>query len=285
MGDGGRYTWPLTVRHYELGASGTARPEVYLNWMQEAGILASAHNGYPLERYEAIGAFWWVHRFLVEWHAYVAYGELLEATTWISRFSRIRALREYEIRRACDRSLVCSAQADWAFVNTATRHPTRVPDDMMECFPPSGVTAIASLPWSWHPAGTANTFSTHQQVRHHELDTMGHVNHAFYLVWLMDSLTACAESLDISADLDVLPVRLDIEYLHSARHGDPLVVTCRLVDFVEWNGPCGCWEHEIRLDGEESAIIRAHSLCRFAARAGDPMSACFRETGHGCLES
>ena len=196
--------------------------------------MASAQNGYPLERYEAIGAFWWVHRFLIEWHGHVGYGETLEATTWISQFSRIRALREYEIRRASDQSLVCSAQADWAFVNTTTRHPTRVPDDMAVCFPPSGVSAVSSLPWSWKSAITGNApFTIRRRVQQHELDTMGHVNHAFYLVWLMDSLKACSESLDANADFDISPSKLDIEYLHSARHGDPLVVTCRL---LQWEG-------------------------------------------------
>jgi len=55
--DRGRYPWPFEVRHYELNRSGCVRPEVYLNWLQEAGILASARAGYPLERYAGMECF------------------------------------------------------------------------------------------------------------------------------------------------------------------------------------------------------------------------------------
>lgn len=258
VGDGGRYTWHFQVRHYELGPSGFARPEVYLNWMQEAGILASTCAGYPLERYVAMGAFWWVHRFRLEWYGEVQYPDSLETTTWISSFRRIRALREYEVRRSDDQSLVCSAQADWAFVNTATGQPARVPDGMIAAFPPSGVEAVPTLPWTWDAGSTSNdVFTSQRAVQYHELDTMGHVNHAVYLVWFLDNLRSHVEMSHGQACLK--PERFDMEYLHAARDGHKLLVASWLLD---WRQPVGWWRHEIRLLEDETVIARAYSRCQ-----------------------
>lgn len=259
--DGGRYTWPFQVRHYELDPLGVARPEVYLNWMQEAGILASANAGYPLERYASMGAFWWVHRFRIEWYGDVEYLDAVEATTWISSFRRIRALREYEIRRRDDQRLICSSQADWALVNTATGRPTRVPVEMLTSFPPSGVEALGTLPWTWDTAPSRNSpFTSRRAVQYHELDTMGHVNHAVYLVWFLDNLRQSDSVL--GRGVDIKPERFDLEYLHSARQGDSLLVACWL---MEQHDSVGCWGHEIRLQDNETIVARAHSVCRLVS--------------------
>ncbi len=229
--------------------------------MQEAGILASANAGYPLERYASMGAFWWVHRFRIEWHDDVEYPDPVEATTWISNFRRIRALREYEIRHGADQRLICSAQADWALVNTNTGHLTRVPDEMLISFPPSGVEALKSLPWTWDTAPSRNQpFTSRRTVQYHELDTMGHVNHAVYLVWFLDNLRQSDSVL--GRDVDLKPERFDLEYLYSAQQGDTLLITCWLLD---WCDSVGWWRHEIRLQGNETIVARAHSLCRMVS--------------------
>jgi len=266
--DGGRYTWSFPVRHYELSPFGLAKPEAYLNWLQEAGILASADNGFPIERYVSMGAFWWVHRFRLEWYDEVEYPALLDATTWISHFRRIRALREYEIRQHEDQRLVCAAQADWAFVNTVTGHPTRVPDEMLTSFPPTGIEALGSVPWSWDGSTSQREpFTSQRMVQYHELDTMGHANHACYLVWFLDCLRQSAATLETEVDLK--PVRFDMEYLRSAQQGDALLVACRLMD---WHRSNGRWQHEIRLEESGQVIARAHSTCRLVtpSDASDP---------------
>jgi acyl-CoA thioesterase FadM len=269
VADGARYTWPFYVRHYELGLSKTARPEVYLNWLQEAGMLASANAGYPLERYEAIGAFWWAHHFRIEWFGAAGYKDLLEATTWISDFRRIRALREYEIRQSEDQSLICCAQADWAFVDTSTGRPTRVTPDLLDSFPPSGVEAMTSLPWEWNfQHNDTRLFATQRIVQQHELDAMGHVNHAIYLVWLLDNLHEYICAADIGANLNIVPERFEIEYLYSAQGGAQLTVTSQLMD---WDNLTGRWCHEIRLQNDDTAVICAYSVCRLEFPAGESL--------------
>ena len=275
-----RYTWPVQVRHYELSRAGQARPEVYLNWMQEAGVMASAHAGYPLERYAAMGAFWWVRRFLIEWHGSVRYGDTLGVTTWISAFRRVRAHREYEVRRSADGSLVLSAQADWPFVDLATGQLIRFPEDMATSFPPDGISAIRPFTW---PADSASdgkdVFASPRLVQYHELDTMGHVNHAAYLVWLLENLKECADALGVGTGLTVAPERLDIEYIRPARESDRLVVTCRL---LSGDSPRATYAHEIRPCDEDAVLVRARSLCRWSGPAGSPPpDALFRLTAQG----
>jgi acyl-CoA thioester hydrolase len=266
--DGGQYTWPFEVRHYELSRSGSVRPEVYLNWLQEAGILASARAGYPLERYAAMERFWWIRRMLVEWHGEARYRQLLEATTWISMFRKVHCHREYQIRHRDTRTLLCSAQADWAFVDIKIGQPTRIPEELITAFPESGLEAIAALPWPrpFSPSETSETsetaaFPSHRTVQHHDLDTMGHVNHAVYLVWLLGNLKEQANSLGGNIELDFIPRRFDIEYLVPAREGDRLEVSCRL---IHAEAPQGIWSHEIRLEGQNKVLLRATSVCELS---------------------
>jgi acyl-CoA thioester hydrolase len=271
--DGGRFTWPFEVRHYELSRSGSVRPEVYLNWLQEAGILASARAGYPLERYAAMERFWWIRRMLVEWHGEARYRQSLEATTWISMFRKVHCHREYQIRHRDDQRLLCSAQADWAFVDIQIGQPTRIPEEMITAFPESGLEAIATLPWPrpFSPSETSETtcFPSHRTVQQHELDTMGHVNHAIYLVWLLANLEEHANSLGRNIELDIIPRRFDIEYLLPAREGDRLEISCRL---IRAEAPQGSWSHEIRPEGQNKVLLRATSLCELSAPS-DPSAA------------
>ncbi len=254
---GGEYTWPLQVRHYELDSAGRVRAEVYLNWLQELGVLASAHCGFPLARYEAMGAFWWVRRFWIEWRAGAEYGERLAATTWISEFRRLRCNRQYLIRRQESGQVIFGAQAEWAFVDLASGQPTRIPNEMLTAFPVQPHAALTvtkdfvAAPIEANPAAR-DYISTHT-VQRHEVDTMGHVNNAQYLVWLFENL---AESVGSN----VRPERLDVEYLHPARTGDRLNVCCRRLG---QDGPCGVWAHEVSTQGADGAmVIRARSRCR-----------------------
>jgi acyl-CoA thioester hydrolase len=252
---GGEYTWLFQVRHYELDRAGHARPEVYLNWLQELGILASAACGYPLARYEALGAFWWVRRFWIEWQESAAYGDELAATTWISEFRRLRCNRQYLIHRQVGGRVIFRAQAEWAFVDVAAGQPARIPAEMLAAFPALPRTALeATDDFAGAPdpatGGAAAHLSTHIVARH-ELDTMGHVNNAQYLVWLFENQ---AEATNAS----LAPERLDIEYLRPARLGDRLEILCRALGPV---GRRGVWQHEVHTQ-DGTMLIRARSRCR-----------------------
>jgi acyl-CoA thioester hydrolase len=233
---------------------------VYLHWLQEAGMLASAYAGFPLERYESIGSFWWSRRFRMEWREAVTYPEALQATTWISEFRRIHCNREYEIRRGQDGTLVFSGQANWVFVEVATGQPVRIPESILSAFPPRGRVAVKAFSWPELNSGEERfVFRAERRVRVHELDTMGHVNHATYLVWLLENVNGYADALGLGSGLEIAPQRLEIEYLHPAQEGDWLDVTCRL---LAWQDARGTWQHEIRCRRDDTLVARAHSICR-----------------------
>lgn len=247
--EGGLFTWPFHTRHYELGAGGLVRPGVYLNWLQEVGLLASINGGWPLSRYESHGAFWWVRRFSMLWHDWVGYRQALEATTWISEFRRIRCHREYEIRTPEAGRLIFAAQAEWAFVDVRAGRPAPIPDDMTAAFPPRPQAALQRLEWpDQDPASPDVVHRGMRRVDRHELDTMGHVNNATYLVWLWDSLSAALDGREPR------PRRVEIEYLQQVRGGEDLVVISRPIH----GGPgCAVWQHEIRAQSADVPLARA----------------------------
>ena len=68
----------------------------------------------------------------------VRFGEDLEINTWISEIRRVQAFREYDMRRVRDGQPVIRARANWVYINSETMQPTRIPENAIREFAPSG---------------------------------------------------------------------------------------------------------------------------------------------------
>ena len=200
------------VRHYECDDQGLVNNAVYLQYMQQTAVEASAAAGFGLEWYEAQGTVWVIRKMTIEYLRPAFAADELAVTTWLSSLHRVRAYREYEVRlvrrggansllpdagtpsKTNDELLAC-AQADWVYVNRQTGLPARIPAAALTMFAPNGQSALP--PHRPDPPLTdrvAREFHSQRRVQCYELDPMVHVNNAVYLNWLQQAVfEACTE--------------------------------------------------------------------------------------------
>lgn len=182
--------WPVVVRMADLGPDETVVPARFLEWCQDAAILASNASGYPSARYVEMGAAWYIREIMLHIEGDVGFGDDVSVETWISDVRRFRSRREYVVRSG-DQICAC-AQADWLFVSVDPEsgkvRPYHLDDAIKAAFPVVAETAIAPdqiLPLDRAVAGERVMQRTAMPS---EIDRYGHVNHVHYVSWIADHL-------------------------------------------------------------------------------------------------
>jgi acyl-CoA thioester hydrolase len=203
-------------------------PSAYLRYMQEAAFDASAAVGYDVDRYQAIGRTWLIRQTDIRYLGPLRHNDVVEVTTWVADFQRVRSRRAYEFRKPSGGDLVASATTDWAFLETATGHPAAIPTDIMTSLFPEGAPVAQPrrhLPTQSPPPGA---FRMRRKVEWADLDPGQHVNNARFLA-LVDE---CAIQATAAArwppgrlrgdGLVLRPRRHEIEYLQPGLFGQQL---------------------------------------------------------------
>jgi len=130
------YTFSHTVLEEEIDRLGHVNNLAYLSWMQAAAIAHSSAKGWPVERYERLGAGWVVRSHHIEYLRAAVVADRIEVRTWVAEMKRVSSLRRYEIVRVADDRTLAKAATDWAFVNYKTGLPARIPEEIIGLFQP-----------------------------------------------------------------------------------------------------------------------------------------------------
>jgi acyl-CoA thioester hydrolase len=128
------YEHAVTVVPDDIDRLGHVNNLVYLAWMQAAALAHSAAQGWPPERYEALGAGWVVRSHEIKYHAPAQLGESVIVRTWVADMSKVGSTRRYKIVRAGDDRLLARAATLWAFVDYSTGTLQRIPAEVVEAF-------------------------------------------------------------------------------------------------------------------------------------------------------
>jgi len=116
-------------------------------------------------------------------------------------------------------------------------------------------------------------FTTQLRVRHYEMDTLGHVNHAVYLHYLEQAAIEHSEYLGFNFECyrelgGVFIMRkLEIDYRRPAVAGDMLAITTWA---HEMRGPRAVRRYEIRRQGEDQLLVTAEALWAWVDLGGRP---------------
>lgn len=224
--------WRGAVRLSEVGPEGRVWPHRYLEWMQEAAAAASSAGGYPPDRYQQMGAAWFIREINLAVDRDIEFGDEVELDTWVSDLRRFRSRRQYRVRVGDE--VVARAEADWLFLSldraTMKVKPKHPDDAMKAAFPivPERVLAPDEVP-TWPEAPGAVLQRRERRVEPTEIDRHGHVNHVHYLAWLEDQAREAGEAGPLTF--------ARLFYEADARPLDPLVEHLSRVD--------GGWYHEI----------------------------------------
>lgn len=134
--ESGIYSRRFPVPAAAIDLNGHVSNLAYVAWMQDIAIEHSSAAGWPLERYQAIGAGWVVRSHFVEYLRPLFPGEPLAVHTWVPRFDQRATPRRYLFVRESDRREVARAETAWVFVDLATGRRRRMPDELLVAFRP-----------------------------------------------------------------------------------------------------------------------------------------------------
>ena len=138
----------ITVGVDSIDAHRHVNNQEYLRWMQELAIEHSTALGWPLERYLASGASWYVKTHFIDYLRPAELGDTLLACTWVSAMDERSSPRHTLFLRESDRQIIARAETLWIYVSLKTGRPLRIADDVRAAFPlvASEAAALARLP-------------------------------------------------------------------------------------------------------------------------------------------
>ncbi|QBD76847.1 hypothetical protein EPA93_12865 [Ktedonosporobacter rubrisoli] len=241
------------VRYDESNCAGVLTPTAFVRYMQD--IAARDAEDAQLGG----NGFWIVKRTHITFNVPVPIHTKLLLKTYGLAFTRITAQRGYEAYLEAAESPIISARTLWVFLDPRGR-PTRLPEDTARIWLPDGPRepqAEESFPV--FPDGEPVTMG--ESVRFADIDIMRHMNNAAAVEKLDNAAWEAYARAGITPDttrFDALSY--DIEYLHSPRFGEPLVIQSWLEPVV--GEECARWQQVMQGD---KVVVRAFSRWRVDA--------------------
>lgn len=128
------YEHALVVAPDEIDRLGHVNNLVYMSWLQAAALAHSAVQGWPPERYAALGCGWVVRSHQIKYLQPAYLDEQIVVRTWVADMKKVSSTRRYKVTRVRDGSLLASAATEWAFVDYQTGALRRIPEEVWSAF-------------------------------------------------------------------------------------------------------------------------------------------------------
>jgi len=102
-------------------------------WLRFVVELAEAHSsalGLDFASLRRLGGVWVVRRHELDYHRSANDGDEIVEETWVSAVRGARSVRHARLRCARTGALLLAATTQWAFVDSASGRPRRVPPEL-----------------------------------------------------------------------------------------------------------------------------------------------------------
>ncbi len=267
------FTTSFRVRQSDLDSFNHVNHAEYANFLQETAIQVTANAGFTPEWYQSHGTGWFMRKLEIRYFQQARYGDELEAQTWLSRFQRSIAQREYLLTRKADGAKVVRGRALWIYVNLETQKPVRFAPEMLEKLqtiyePPEDLGIRVTKPI---PTENAFRYISRRRVEVRELDAWQHVNHVVYLKWIeqayFDALRTAGHPVSETRNQNWFAFQggHEIEYFAPAFDNDEIEIHSWVSEMGKVRG---AWTHEIYHVATKKLLARDYSLGIFVNDQG-----------------
>jgi acyl-CoA thioester hydrolase len=257
---GPSYILPLRVRLYDLDVRDQVPCATLLRYFEETAMQASSHLGFTLDWYKERGQFWVIRTMRLERNGVARYEDNLEIRTWVSSMTRVRADRNYIVRRVQDGQVLARATANWVYLDRKTMYPARIAPEIVALFSNPEPPALPGRKKAGSPTNPGPEIQGQitRRAFYFEADSARHTNNAVYVEWLEEAVRETLLANDYSLPMDTGPAlwyyRHTLDYVNPARPGDELEITTRLQSQGKTSGH---WRQEIRRQGSRELVVRA----------------------------
>jgi acyl-CoA thioester hydrolase len=257
---GPSYTFPIRVRLYDLDVRDQVPCSTLMRYFEETAMQASSHLGFTLDWYLERGQFWVIRTMRLERKCAAQYEDDLEIRTWVSAMTRVRADRNYVVRRVRDGFILARATANWVYLDRKMMYPARIAPEIVAMFinPEPPALQPQTLAPSRARTGPEIGGQATRRALYFEADSARHTNNAVYVDWLEEAVRETLLANGYSLSLDDGPslwfYRHSLEYVNPARPGDELEITTSLHSQGKTSG---YWQQEIRRLDSRALVVRA----------------------------
>jgi len=123
-----------TVIPADIDVNGHVNNLRYLEWLLAAALAHSEAVGWPLTRYQELGAAWNVRSHNIEYLRPAFDGDEVIVRTWVSEMAKVSSRRKYQVLRP-DGVVLVRAESLWVFVSRKAHALGRVPPELAAAFP------------------------------------------------------------------------------------------------------------------------------------------------------
>lgn len=176
------------LRYFEMNKSGEASSTTILTMLEETAAdhcYSINHSLYDLEK-QNIG--WVLLSGVMKMDCYPSFKEKIIIRTWLSSYSKIKAIRENIIYNE-QGDIIGKSKGLWVFFDINRKRPVKIFDDIKEkwsyfneeCINHDITKKIESIDFS----SNVKEFKVNQ----FDIDTNQHVNNIRYLQWIVESIS------------------------------------------------------------------------------------------------
>ena len=235
----------MTVRHYETGPGNEARVQTLCNFMEEASGKHADKLGCGLEALREKQLTWVLAKIRMRFHGFPHGGDAVNVETWPVSMERLQCRRDF-LFHGPDGEIPVRAVTQWVIINTATRRPERMPEDISRLLPKKPQYALEDADIRIPAIEAEEDCGPLFRIRLADIDNNRHVNNVRYIDFLLEAAAV------FGAPGRVLR-GLDIQFKAEALWGDSVACFTR-----NDPGVSGALLHSLRRDGQE--IVRARTL-------------------------
>jgi acyl-CoA thioesterase FadM len=197
--------------------------------------------------------FFVVYRMVVLHARPSRYGELIRATTWVSRLRR-RTLSTREVRLRVGEELVAAATQEWVHVDAETFKPKQGDKATAAAFPAVEVEPSVKLPKFDALEGSESTFRF--RMWQTWADPLDHANHPAYIDWCDEAISRHMVEAGIEPTL-LRPVAERVSFRDSVLPGEEVRLRTKRAGIFD--GKAVVLEHRLETDrglAAEATTIR-----------------------------
>jgi acyl-CoA thioester hydrolase len=135
MKDGGsRFATQITVEYTHIDRHGHVSHVALLDFMSQATMAHADSLGWDAASYQKLGGMFVVRRHEIDYRSMAFLHDVLSVETWVVAMEKARAERRHRIVRATDAAIIAEGVNFWAYVNSETGRPEKIPSVLIDSF-------------------------------------------------------------------------------------------------------------------------------------------------------
>jgi len=184
--EGNFFEQSFDVRYYETVGNGELGIINLMNYFEEVALLQSEKCNVGFKYYMENHVIWMLHKWNISIFQYPGFGQQIRIQTLPVSVSGFMGYRKFWVYDA-NGAIMASADSAWIFLNTQTKRPARINDDMKHAYGHFGK-PDAKMEFPLVAEVNNPAYRKTFEVQKSDIDMNNHVHNTRYVHWALETL-------------------------------------------------------------------------------------------------